>query len=152
MSEWNKDKKWSYQRPNSKPSLLTNCFFKTVILKARKQWTYISKVTRENNCQLKIHTKIAYERQIYIHIYMHIHAHTGASQAALVVKNPAANAGRLKRCRLHPWIGKIPWRRAQQPFPAFLPGESHGQRSLVGYSPWGHKESDTTESNWAHTV
>ena len=32
-----------------------------------------------------------------------------------------------------------------QPAPAFLPGESHGQRSLVGYSPWGHKESDTTE-------
>ena len=39
----------------------------------------------------------------------------------------------------------IPWRRKWQPTPIFLPGESHGQRSLVGYSPWGHKESDTTE-------
>ena len=39
-----------------------------------------------------------------------------------------------------------PWRRARQPTPAFLPGESHGQRSLVGYSPWSHKESDTTEA------
>ena len=38
-----------------------------------------------------------------------------------------------------------PWRRKWQPTPVFLPGESHGQRSLVGYSPWGHKESDTTE-------
>ena len=37
------------------------------------------------------------------------------------------------------------WRRKWQPTPAFLPGESHGQRSLVGYSPWGHQESDTTE-------
>ena len=43
-----------------------------------------------------------------------------------------------------PWVGKIPWRRAWQPTPVFLPGESHGQRSLVGYSPRGHKESDTT--------
>jgi len=41
------------------------------------------------------------------------------------------------------WLGKIPWRRAWQPTPVFLPG--HGQRSLVGYSPWGCKESDTIE-------
>ena len=44
-----------------------------------------------------------------------------------------------------PWVGKIPWRRKWQPTPVFLPGESHGWRSLVGYSPWGRKESDTTE-------
>ena len=41
---------------------------------------------------------------------------------------------RHKRCRFHPWVGKIPWRRAWQPAPVFLPGESHGQRNLVGYS------------------
>ena len=41
--------------------------------------------------------------------------------------------------------GKIPWRRVWQPTPVFLPGESHGQRSLVGYSPRGYKEMDTTE-------
>ena len=39
--------------------------------------------------------------------------------------------------RFNPWVGKIPWRRAWQPTPVFLPGESQGQRSLVGYSPWG---------------
>ena len=38
------------------------------------------------------------------------------------------------------------WRRAQQPIPVFLPGESHGQRSLAGYSTWGHKELDMTET------
>ena len=38
------------------------------------------------------------------------------------------------------WVRKIPWRTAWQPTPVFLPGESHGQRSLEGYSPWGHKE------------
>ena len=50
------------------------------------------------------------------------------------------------QCRRHgrsrefsPWVEKIPWRRKWQPTPVFLPGESHGQRSLVGYSPWGHE-------------
>ena len=42
-------------------------------------------------------------------------------------------------------VGKIPWRRKWQPTPVFLPGEFHGQKSLAGYSPWGHKESDMTE-------
>ena len=44
-----------------------------------------------------------------------------------------------------PWVKKIPWRRAWQPTAVFLPGESHGQRSLVGYSPWDCIELDTTE-------
>ena len=44
-----------------------------------------------------------------------------------------------------PWVRKIPWRRKWQPTPVLLPGKSHGQRSLVGYSPWGRKELDTTE-------
>ena len=42
-------------------------------------------------------------------------------------------------------VRKISWRRGWQPTPALLPGKSQGQRSLVGYNPWGHKESDTTE-------
>ena len=42
-------------------------------------------------------------------------------------------------------LGRFPWRRARQPTPVFLPGEFHGQRSLAGYSTWGHKELDTTE-------
>ena len=47
------------------------------------------------------------------------------------------------RSRFDPWVRKIPWRRKWQPTPVFLPGKSHGQRSVAGYSPWGHKESDT---------
>ena len=58
-----------------------------------------------------------------------------ASQVALVVKNPLANAGEKKRCEFDLWVGKIPWKRAWQATPVFLPGESHGLRSLVGYSP-----------------
>ena len=61
------------------------------------------------------------------------------------VKEPASQCSRHKRCGLNPWVGKIPWRRAWQPTPEFLPGESHGQRSLAGYSRQGHKESDMTE-------
>ena len=50
-----------------------------------------------------------------------------------VVNNPPANIGD-SRCRLHPWVGKIIWRRKWQPTPVFLPGKFHGQRSLVGYN------------------
>ena len=57
----------------------------------------------------------------------------------------------MPRPRPDPWVGKIPWRRKWQPTLVFLPGEPHGQRSLVGYSPWGLKESDTTERLSIHT-
>ena len=51
-------------------------------------------------------------------------------------KEPAC---KCRRFRFHPGLGKISWRRKWQPTPVFLPGKSHAQRSLVGYSPWGHK-------------
>ena len=54
------------------------------------------------------------------------------SQVALVVKKPAANAGDLS-CGFDPWVGKVPWRRAWQSTPVFLPGKPHGERSLTGY-------------------
>ena len=62
-----------------------------------------------------------------------------------MVKNPPANAGDVSSI---PGSGKIPWRRRWQPTPVFLPGKFHGQRSLVGHSPWGHKELDMTEVTW----
>ena len=51
----------------------------------------------------------------------------------------------IKRQRFDPWVRKIPWRRKWQSTPMLLPRRSHGQRSMVGYSPWGRKESDTSE-------
>ena len=59
---------------------------------------------------------------------------------------------KYERPRFYPWIRKILWRREWQPTPVFLPGESHGQRSLSGYSPWGCKESDTTEQLTFHYI
>ena len=55
------------------------------------------------------------------------------------------SACNVPRPRFDPWVGKILWRRQWQPIPVFLPGEFQGQRSLVGYSPSGHRELDPTE-------
>ena len=64
-------------------------------------------------------------------------------------KEPACQSRGQRRQGFDPWVRNTPWRRAWQPTPVFLPGESHGQRSLVGYSLWGHKESDMTEGDLA---
>ena len=57
----------------------------------------------------------------------------------------ACQCRKLKRRRFDPWVRKIPWGRRWQPAPVFLPGKFHGQRSVRGYSQWGHKEWNTTE-------
>ena len=64
-----------------------------------------------------------------------------ASLVAQMVKN----LPEMQEAQVLPWVRKIPWRREWLPTPIFLPGEFHGQRSLVGYSPWDYKELDTTE-------
>ena len=61
-----------------------------------------------------------------------------------MAKNPPANAADT-RYKFDSWVGKIRWGRKWQPTPVFLPGKFHGQRNLVGYSPWSRKESDMTE-------
>ena len=77
-------------------------------------------------------------------IFAKTYCYFGASLVAQLVKNPPAMQETLVRSL--GWENPlIPWRRAWQPTPVFLSGESYGHRSLVGYSPWGHKESDTTE-------
>ena len=70
---------------------------------------------------------------------------SGASQVS-VGKKIHLQCRRHRRCGFSSWIRKIPWRRAQQPAPVFLSAESHGQRSLAGYSPRGRIESETTEA------
>ena len=60
-------------------------------------------------------------------------------------KQPVCQCGRQKRCRFDSWVQTVPWRRAWQPTPALLPGESLGRRCLAGFDPLGLKESDTTE-------
>ena len=60
-------------------------------------------------------------------------------------KEPTCQCRKHKRCRFNPWVGNILWQRAWQPTLVSVPGESHGERSLGGYSPWGCKESDMTD-------
>ena len=79
-------------------------------------------------------------------IYLHLQVYERLPRWLSGKKNPLTSARRCKRGgRIDPWAETIPWRRAWQPPPLFLPGESHGQRSLRGYSPWGCKETGVTE-------
>ena len=83
---------------------------------------------------------------LYWLISINIYTYSGASQVVLVVKNLPASAGDIRDTGLIPGLGrKVPWRKAWQPTAVFLPGGTHGQRSLADYSPWGRKELDTTE-------
>ena len=68
------------------------------------------------------------------------------SPGGTMIKSLPANAGYTKDEGSIPVIRKIPWSRKWQPIPVFLTGKFHAQRSLAGYSPWGHKELDMTES------
>ena len=83
---------------------------------------------------------VAYNAKSWKHICKRLiklwYTYIRSSQGALVVKHLPANAGDVRR-RFDPWVRKIPWRRAWQPTPVFLPGEPHGQRSLVSYGPKG---------------
>ena len=72
-------------------------------------------------------------RQVYL--LSHFPAGSDSKSICLQCGRPGFN----------PWVGKILWRRKWQPTPVFLPGKFHGWRNLVGYSPWGPKESDTSE-------
>ena len=70
----------------------------------------------------------------------------GVAQSRTRLKRlSSSSSSQCMGCGFDLWIRTIPWRRKWQPTPVFLPGKSHGQRSLAGYSPRGHKESDTTE-------
>ena len=66
----------------------------------------------------------------------------GTSPVELVVKNLPTNTGDMRR-GFDTWVRKIPWRRARQPTLVFLPGKSHGQRSLAGYSSIASQKSRT---------
>ena len=67
----------------------------------------------------------------------------------IVSKVSACQCKRGKKCGFSLWVGTISWKRKWQPVPVSLPGKLQGQRSLVGYGPWGHKELDTAETEQA---
>ena len=79
----------------------------------------------------------------YTTVYLSIHLLKDAFQVVLVVKNLPTKPGDMKRHGFDPWVGSIYWRREWQPTPVFLPGESHGQRGMVGYIVHGFTKSQT---------
>ena len=99
----------------------------------------INSVSSVLSKRLKQNALFSLQRLRLSHLGQHIRNEQGLPGGASG-KEPACQCRRLKRHEFNPWIGTIPWRRAWQPTPVFLPGESHGQRSLAGYSPCGHKE------------
>ena len=73
------------------------------------------------------------------------HSNLNPTGVALVAQMAKEQHLQHRRPGFNSWVGKIPWRGEWQPTPLFLIGKSLGPRSLVGYSPWGHRELDTTE-------
>ena len=85
---------------------------------------------------------------IYVDTYMYIYTHIHGLPLWLNGRESSSQCRR--RRRLSPWVRKIPWKRKWQPSPVFLPGKSYGQRSLADYSPWRHRESDTSYQRSTH--
>ena len=89
-----------------------------------------------------IHLKV---KKVFKHFLINCILINGSSPPALLVAQRVKRLPTSGRPGFYPWVGKISWKRKWQPTPVLLPGKSYGWRSLVGYSPWGHKESDITE-------
>ena len=81
---------------------------------------------------------------IYIYSYIYIYIYIKGLPRWLSGKESACQCRKCKSCGFDSWARKIPWSRKWKPTPIFLPGKSHGQKSLAGYNPWSHK-SDMTE-------
>ena len=94
---------------------------------------YVCSLGHKQVALIKIYHVEASVTFLYLEIY--------TSLVAQTVKCLPAS----RRPEFDPWVRKIPWRRKWQPTPVFMSGKSHGWRSLVGYSPWSHKESDMTK-------
>ena len=88
---------------------------------------------------------------VYMTVFSVMYGKTAGLPGGISGKETTCQCRRLKGHVFDPWVRKIPLRRAWQPSPVFLPGESHGQRSLADYSPWGRKESDTTKQLSTYT-
>ena len=103
--------------------------------------------SQANNVNFKISSKFNCTKMFYLLDIMLGWASLGAQLVKDLpeMQETTCTAGRPG---FHPWVGKIPWRRAWQPTPVFFPGKSHGQRSLAGYSHWGRK-GQTWLSGWS---
>ena len=118
-----------------------------------KLWMHNNIYRRLGKCRTKLHIVSLYTKKFFKadKVRFLVGVSISNSQKLLEWIDGSSGKGfacicrRHKRGRFDPWVGKIPWRRKWQPTPILLIGESHGQKSLVGYSPWG---SQRVRHNW----
>ena len=105
---------------------------------------------------LPVHHQLPEVTQTHVHrvseAIQPLHRYKNLSKPNRGANESACQCRRCKRHRFDPWIEKTPWSRKWQPIPVFLPGKFHEQRSMVGCSPWGHKDSDTTGMHATETL
>ena len=131
--------------------LSTLYFFKFYWLLVDLQCCVSFKCT-EDDSVIQTHSSVVFRHFSHKVIAEHWLEFPALCSRALLVVPRWFSGEECRGLRFGPWVGKIPWRREQQPTPVFLPGDSHGQRSLASYSPWGHKDSDTIWRLSTHIV
>ena len=139
------EKKW-HKIENLKCEWRCSKFF-LKLLRGTPVWSGVLLDTSASWLPLAIAT-ITHRKLTHINTYYSINTYF-LSSSVIYKDFPAGSDGKVslqrRRPGFEPWVWKIPWKRKWQSTPVLLPGKSHGQRSLVGYSLWGCKESDTTE-------
>ena len=109
------------------------CVYIYILLSHENEWKHATDTFATTCMDLEIiRLRGVSQRKTNITSY---HLYDGGFPGGASSKEPTCWCRRHKRWGFDPWVGKIPWRRAWQPTAVFLPRESHGQRSLVGYGP-----------------
>ena len=117
--------------------------WKIMLLKS----VFVMKYCKVHYLEIRWHLICPY---IYQYIQMYTDIQIDGLPCWFSGKESTCQCKRKKRCGFHPWVRQMPWSRKWQPIPVFLSEKFHRQRSLVGYSPYGSKESDMTEQLSTH--
>ena len=117
-------------------SVLKECCRYTWSLRSMT-WVIHKQYIKHMGCRKNI-LAFPYTYVVCVCVYMYTYIHTYIHRLPWWLSGKEYTC-QWRRHRFDPWVGMILWRRKWQPKPVFLPRKSHGQRSLVGYSPWGHK-------------
>ena len=112
--------------------ILTSCLARPYCSVRHSEVDILFLLTFLQVCALGITPSVNWS--VFPQILSHLHFLGGTSS-----KESTCRCRRHRRCESNSWVGKTPWRVKWQPTPVFLPGESHGQRSLAGYNPGGHR-------------
>ena len=119
-------------------SFTEDFLWKKIFVASINQWSRLSLNDLPNSW---FYNFMIPKQKFRVGLFKGLHIAWGSPLVAQMVKNLPA----MQETWMRSLVRKIPWRRKRLPTPVFLPAEFHGQRSLASYSPWGCRESDTTE-------